>query len=66
MANGFAERLDCIARAELLAARSRNLAERELKALTDLLAAETEDRREAQADWFGARPPPTAPWWRWL
>jgi hypothetical protein len=63
MADGVADGLDCIALAELFEALSRNLAERELKALSDLLAAESDDRRGAQADWFGLRPPPVAPWW---
>jgi hypothetical protein len=64
MAEGSVDGLDCIARAELQAALSRNLGARELQALSDLLAAEGADRREAQTDWFGARPP-LLPWWRW-
>jgi hypothetical protein len=64
MADGFVDGLDCIARAELLAALSRNLGARDLQALSDLLMAESADRRGAQTDWFGARPP-VVPWWRW-
>jgi hypothetical protein len=64
MADRFADGLDCIALAELSDALSRNLAERDLKALSDLLAVESADRRGAQADWFGVRPPPVVPWWR--
>jgi hypothetical protein len=65
MAEGFADGLDCIARAELREALSRNLGERDLQALSDLLAVESDDRRLAQADWFGRRPGPYPPWWRW-
>jgi hypothetical protein len=65
MAEGFADGLDCIARAELREALSRNLGERDLQALSDLLVAESADRRGAQTDWFGARPPPFVPGWRW-
>jgi hypothetical protein len=64
MADHSADGLDCIALAELHAALSRNLPEQDLKALSDLLAAESEDRRGAQADRFGVRPPPVTPWWR--
>jgi hypothetical protein len=56
--------LDCIARAELNEALSRNLGEHDLQALGNLLVAESADRRGAQTDWFGARPP-VVPWWRW-
>lgn len=58
----MADGLDCIALAEFREALSRNLSERELKALSDLLVAESDDRREAQTDWFGLRPLPVAPW----
>ena len=64
MAEGFVDALDCIARAELDAALSRDLGARELQALSDLLMVESADRRGAQTDWFGARPP-VLPWWRW-
>jgi hypothetical protein len=64
MAEGFVDALDCIAQAELNEALSRNLGERDLQALGNLLVAESADRRGAQTDWFGARPP-VLPWWRW-
>lgn len=61
MAEGFVDALDCIAGAELNEALSRNLGAHDLRALSDLLVAESADRRGAQTDWFGARPP-VLPW----